>query len=640
MLARLRNALAVRNAWDTLGLSPGDLLVVGDDNEVRALPVGATNGHVLTVDNTQAYGIKWAASGGGGGGGGDNVTINTVAVVDIDLDDATPAAPAGDLNVKWQKDASSPANVSGYVDVSVLEPLLSHANLASGSRVWTASGHTGTASKLAGFDGAGAAAYYTIGTDVQAYDAGLASFTGVDTAADRYGYTTAANVWASGTITAFGRSLLDDADAAAGRTTLGVVIGADVQAYDADLAALAALASTGLIARTGAGTVAARTLTGPAAGITVTNGDGVSGNPTLALANDLAGLEGLSGTGYAKRTGTDTWTTVDPATVAAVTDVQTFTTTGAGTWTKPTTFTPTFVRVQMWGAGGGGGGGSSLTGAAVRCGGSGGGGGAYKEFVVLASTLGATVAVSVGAGGTAGAAGASGAAGGSGGIGGNTQWDTAAANPVTAFGGGGGRLGANSGTAGGGGGGGGTGGAGAVGSATAGGVPGLPATASTNRGVGGGGGLGGFNATNGDSAEFGGGGGGGHTAAAVQGGGGGSLWGGGGGGCGGSSTAVPAVTSPSAGGASGAYAGLTGGAAGASGAAPTAGTAGAAGTGPYGGGGGGGGGSTVTANTNGAAGGAGGARGGGGGGGGSGTQTGTGGAGGVGGRGEIIVTCW
>lgn len=63
---------------------------------------------------------------------------------------------------------------------------------------------------------------------------------------------------------------------------------------------------------TGSGNVfigAGRTLTGPAAGITVTNGSGVSGNPTLALANDLAGVEGLAGTGLAVRTATDTWTT-------------------------------------------------------------------------------------------------------------------------------------------------------------------------------------------------------------------------------------------------------------------------------------------------------------------------------------------
>lgn len=60
-------------------------------------------------------------------------------------------------------------------------------------------------------------------------------------------------------------------------------IGESVQAYDADLSAVAALSTTGLIARTGAGAVAARTVTGTANEITVTNGDGVSGNPTLSL---------------------------------------------------------------------------------------------------------------------------------------------------------------------------------------------------------------------------------------------------------------------------------------------------------------------------------------------------------------------
>ena len=74
------------------------------------------------------------------------------------------------------------------------------------------------------------------------------------------------------------------------------------QPRDTDLDALAALAANGIIVRTGNGTAAVRTLTGPAAGLTITNGDGVSGNPTIALANDLAALEGLSTTGLIART--------------------------------------------------------------------------------------------------------------------------------------------------------------------------------------------------------------------------------------------------------------------------------------------------------------------------------------------------
>jgi hypothetical protein len=53
-----------------------------------------------------------------GGGGGDSITINGVALVDADFDDATPAPPAGEINVKWQKDAGSPANVSASVQAA------------------------------------------------------------------------------------------------------------------------------------------------------------------------------------------------------------------------------------------------------------------------------------------------------------------------------------------------------------------------------------------------------------------------------------------------------------------------------------------------------------------------------------------
>lgn len=103
-------------------------------------------------------------------------------------------------------------------------------------------------------------------------------------------------------------NLSDVSSAATARTNLGVAIGTNVQAWDTDLDALAGLSTAGLVARTGAGTVATRTITGPAAGITVTNGDGVSGNPTLALADDLAALEGMGGAGLAARTATNSWT--------------------------------------------------------------------------------------------------------------------------------------------------------------------------------------------------------------------------------------------------------------------------------------------------------------------------------------------
>jgi hypothetical protein len=70
-----------------------------------------------------------------------------------------------------------------------------------------------------------------------------------------------------------------------------------VQAYDADLDAIAALSTSGLVARTGAGTAAARTLTA-GAGIEITYGDGVLGDPTIAVGS-------LSTTNHAVQVGTN-----------------------------------------------------------------------------------------------------------------------------------------------------------------------------------------------------------------------------------------------------------------------------------------------------------------------------------------------
>lgn len=78
---------------------------------------------------------------------------------------------------------------------------------------------------------------------------------------------------------------------------------------DATLVALAAFNTNGLIAQTAADTFAGRTLTATGAGVSITNGDGVAGNPTVDLDATLDALAGLDTTaGLVAETAADTFT--------------------------------------------------------------------------------------------------------------------------------------------------------------------------------------------------------------------------------------------------------------------------------------------------------------------------------------------
>jgi hypothetical protein len=81
----------------------------------------------------------------------------------------------------------------------------------------------------------------------------------------------------------------------------------DAQPLNSDLTALTNVTTTGIYIKTGAGTAVTRTLIQPAAGINIANPDGISGNIAFTLSNDLLGLENLTGTGIPVRTGNDSW---------------------------------------------------------------------------------------------------------------------------------------------------------------------------------------------------------------------------------------------------------------------------------------------------------------------------------------------
>ena len=182
---------------------------------------------ILTSD-----GFRWFYTGGSG----------------VKTDEASYVKVA-DVSPDWAQIVSIPARLT---DVAGLTPTDNGVIIGNGSNFVLESGATLKTSLG-----------LTIGTDVQAYDVELAAIAGLTSAANKGIQFTGAGTASTFDLTTAGKALLDDVDASAQRTTLGLAIGSQVQAYDVELAAIAGLTSAADkgIQFTGAGTASTFDLT-------------------------------------------------------------------------------------------------------------------------------------------------------------------------------------------------------------------------------------------------------------------------------------------------------------------------------------------------------------------------------------------
>jgi hypothetical protein len=133
-----------------------------------------------------------------------------------------------------------------------------------------------------------------IGVDVQAYDAELAALAGLTSAANKLPYFTGSGSASVADFTSAARDLLDDADVAAMRDTLGLTIGTNVQAYSTALASVSASTYIGDDSITTLGTITTGTWNGTT--IAIANGGTGATTESGARTNLAATTSGTTST--------------------------------------------------------------------------------------------------------------------------------------------------------------------------------------------------------------------------------------------------------------------------------------------------------------------------------------------------------